>query len=142
MPNTFAVWNAAAPGGGTATSTPKTAGALGKQDFLNLLAAQLRQQNPLQPMDNAQFMSQTAQFNTLEQLQQLNESLTAALGLSSLTQASGLIGKHVVAVGADNTKIEGTVSEVALTDGKPMLLVDGTAVAVDSVVIVRSAGNA
>jgi flagellar basal-body rod modification protein FlgD len=127
---------------GASQTSPGTAGALGKQDFLNLLAAQLRQQNPLDPVDNAEFIAQTAQFNTLEQMQQLNQTLGAFASLSALSQASGLIGRHVTAVDAANTRIEGLVSEVALSGGQPLLLVDGVTVTLDQVVIVKEAGDA
>jgi flagellar basal-body rod modification protein FlgD len=142
MPNTFAVWNATAPGTTDPVGAPSTAGQFSKQDFLNLLAAQLRQQNPLDPVDNAQFMTQTAQFNMLEQLQELNESLSAAFGLNSLSQASALIGRYVIAASDDGEKVEGIVNEVALSDGKPFLLVDGVAVPADSVAVVKDSADA
>jgi flagellar basal-body rod modification protein FlgD len=142
LSNTYAVWNARPPGSTLPVAGSGTAGQLGKQDFLDLLAAQLRMQNPLEPLDNADFMAQTAQFNTLEQLQQMNESLTAVLGLSALSQASGLIGRHVVAVGPDDTTIEGVVTEVALQDGSPVLLVGETVVPIDQVVIISEAPDA
>jgi flagellar basal-body rod modification protein FlgD len=141
MPNTFAVWNARPPGATEPAGRPSAAGQLSKQDFLNLLAAQLRQQNPLDPIDNAQFMGQTAQFNMLEQLQELNETLSAVMGLSALSQASALIGRYVIATGADGARVEGIVSEVALNDGQPMLLVDGVAVPANSVAVVRGSAD-
>jgi len=48
---------------------------LGLQDFMKILLTQLTYQDPLKPMDNQQFMSQIAQFTTLEQSQQLNEKI-------------------------------------------------------------------
>jgi flagellar basal-body rod modification protein FlgD len=141
MPNTFAVWNARPPGATEPAGRPSAAGQLSKQDFLNLLAAQLRQQNPLDPIDNAQFMGQTAQFNMLEQLQELNERLSAVMGLSALSQASALIGRYVIAAGADGERVEGIVSEAALSDGQPMLLVNDVAVPADSVAVVRGSAD-
>lgn len=49
--------------------------ALGKDAFLNLLVTQLQHQDPTQPQDDSQFAAQLAQFSSLEQLQQMNQTL-------------------------------------------------------------------
>lgn len=139
MANTFAVWNTRAAGGALTTAVPSTAGTLGKNDFLNLLAAQLRQQNPLEPVDNSEFMAQTAQFNTLEELQKMNEMLTSVLSMNGLSQASTLIGRYVTALGEGNTPIQGVVKEVTMQEGQPMLLVDDIVVPLGSILIVGGA---
>ena len=60
------------------TDTTKKTGndALGKDAFLNLLVTQLQHQDPTQPMADGEFLAQLAQFSSLEQLQQMNQSLT------------------------------------------------------------------
>lgn len=92
---------------------------LGKDDFLKLLVTQLQYQDPLQPMDNTEFIAQTAQFTALEQMQNLNQTMTNA-------QAFGTIGKGVFM----NTKnkqtgqyemIYGRVQSVEIVNGKPYL---------------------
>lgn len=89
------------------TSSPLDKG-LGKDAFLKLLVAQLRNQNPLNPLQGTDFIAQTAQFTSLEQLQQINTSLAAlaassaaSSGGSSLNTvlASSYIGKIVAANG-------------------------------------------
>lgn len=91
---------------GAMTSSPIDKG-LGKDAFLKLLIAQLRNQNPLNPVQGTDFIAQTAQFSSLEQLQQINQSL-AQLAASSAgadrasldaVLASGYIGKVVTANG-------------------------------------------
>jgi flagellar basal-body rod modification protein FlgD len=75
---------------------------LGKEDFLRLLTAQLRAQNPLNPMDSTGFTAQLAQFSSLEQLANVNTQLTnMASSQTSLqnTMATSLIGKRVKVAG-------------------------------------------
>jgi flagellar basal-body rod modification protein FlgD len=93
--------------GGNPASTPTPAdGAtqtLGKDDFLRLMLAQLRNQDPLNPMDNTQFVAQTAQFSSLEQLQSINATvakLAARAGTGDVANASALLGKTVTVNGS------------------------------------------
>ena len=52
----------------------KDGSVLGKDDFLKLMITQLRHQNPLEPMDNTEYISQMASFSALEQMNNLNTS--------------------------------------------------------------------
>lgn len=75
---------------------------VGQDTFLQLLIAQLEHQDPLSPMDNVQFTAQLAQFNTLEQMEKMNQSLQALLSAQEITnnvQAASLVGKEVRARG-------------------------------------------
>jgi len=87
----------------TATATTKTT-ALGRDDFLKMLVAQLKNQDPLNPADGTDFAAQLAQFSSLEQLNSLNDSVKD-LGLyqvnSGNLQAVSLIGKEVATTGGD-----------------------------------------
>jgi flagellar basal-body rod modification protein FlgD len=88
-------------------SAPQVASqTLGKDDFLKLLVTQLRNQDPLNPLDQNQFLAQTAQFSALEQLQNINKALAdlkAVSASSSLAQAAALLGKTVTVAGRDFT---------------------------------------
>lgn len=100
------------------TSTPTTTGssALGKDDFLKLLITQLRYQDPLDPLDQNEFLSQTAQFTQLENLQNIGkqlEDLKLISSGSSLTQAAALLGK-TVSVSRREVSFDG-VTPVALS---------------------------
>lgn len=111
-----------------ATSTTGTSGttkrndALGQTEFLSLLVAQLQNQDPLNPMDSADFSAQLAQFSSLEQLMQINQGL-AALGEDDGTQQSfdpvGLLGRDVSANGSSVAVAGGDASalEYTLADG-------------------------
>jgi len=71
---------------------------MGKEDFLTLLVAQLKNQDPLNPDDPTEFTAQLAQFSSLEQLYNLNDSMQAlsvAQGNSEKLSTLGLIGQSV-----------------------------------------------
>ena len=118
------------PGPAIPDSTSQLSGqTLGKQDFLRLLITQLQHQDPLNPMDQNQFLSQTAQFSSLEQLQNINQALTnlaTATNSSGVAQAATLLGKTAKVAGRDMTlgatggatmpfKIEGTPAPVQIS---------------------------
>ncbi len=99
---------------------------LGLQDFMKILLTQLTYQDPLKPMDNQQFMSQIAQFTTLEQSQQLNQKIDQLLAIESATQSIGLIGK-TVNVSAASGPLSGVVIALSFSTGDPQLTVHTTA---------------
>jgi flagellar basal-body rod modification protein FlgD len=115
----------------TSTTTPtqlsrNTGGVLGKDDFLKLFVTQLQHQDPMNPMQDSDFMGQMASFSSLEQITNLaaaNERIASSL---SSTGAIGLLGRTVTYVGEDDAIHTGKVEKVTTTDGKPFLTVDGT----------------
>jgi flagellar basal-body rod modification protein FlgD len=87
---------------------------LDRDDFLNLLVAQLQNQDPLNPTDSTEFTSQLAQFSSLEQLGNINSNLeTLQLYQSSInnSQAVSFIGKEIVAKGDTVLLENGTAAE-------------------------------
>lgn len=97
----------------------KPKNALGKDDFLKLLMAQLNNQDPLKPMEHQEFSAQLAQFGSLEQLQNIHkgiESLQGGMGNEAKLSALGMIGKTVKATG----------NEVQLMEGQPVNLTFNT----------------
>ena len=88
----------------TAASTSKTTEA--QSNFLKLLTEQLKNQDPLSPMDNAQMTSQLAQISTVDGIEKLNTTLTAMLSgsqSSEAVQAAALVGKGVMVGGSSLT---------------------------------------
>jgi flagellar basal-body rod modification protein FlgD len=72
----------------------------GKEDFMKIFMAQLRNQDPMEPMDNKDMVAQLAQMNGLEQAIETNRQLTALQGMNATqgrTAMAGLIGKNVEA---------------------------------------------
>ncbi|SRR6056297_12760 len=83
-------------GAGTAPNTPAE---LGQEDFLELMVAQLENQDPTSPMDNFEFLSQIAQFGTVDGIQGLQQGFSELSGIlyaNQTLQAAGLVGSNVV----------------------------------------------
>src|SRR4051812_3114752 len=99
---------------------------LGKDQFLKLFVAQLQHQDPMNPMQDQDFMGQMASFSTLEQVTNLAKANEALATTSALSQSVGLIGRTVTWTAADKTTHTGVVEKVNQTDGKPVLTVGGT----------------
>ena len=99
------------------------AAGMGKQDFLQLLIAQLKNQDPMKPMEDREFVTQLAQFSSLETLEALKTGMEELAGAQLLGEAAGLIGKQVEAKLPDGSIVKGVVSQVKLIDGKPRLQV-------------------
>lgn len=113
------------------TGNRKT-GELGKDDFLNLLVTQLRYQDPLKPVDDKEFIAQMAQFTSLEQMQNMNSTL-------SKSHAFSMIGKQITANVSDaDTKemkiVEGLAESVKLSGGKTYVVVNGEDIPADKIV--------
>ncbi len=85
------------------TQQTKAKDELGKEEFLRLFLSQLQAQDPLKPMDSTDFTAQLAQFSSLEQLFNTNDTLENLFELQGTQvelQASSLIGKNVLANGS------------------------------------------
>jgi flagellar basal-body rod modification protein FlgD len=86
---------------------------LDKDSFLKLLVAELRHQDPTQPMNDREFISQMAQFSSLEQMSNMNQSIEKLVLRSQSSDAFSLIGKEVEAVDfASQQIVRGLVSGV------------------------------
>lgn len=85
-----------------ATSGSKSSTADTQNRFLSLLVAQMKNQDPLNPLDNAQVTSQMAQLSTVQGIENMNSSLqamAASLGANQMSQAASLIGRSVLVPG-------------------------------------------
>ena len=103
-----------------------SASSIDKNQFLTLLVTELKNQDPTAPVDQKDTLAQLAQFSSLEQVQNLNQTLTAQGGFSALSQSAGLIGKTVTTSG-DTVKagVTGVVTAVSVQAGKPFLHIGG-----------------
>ena len=115
---------------------------LGKDAFLQLLVTQLKNQNPLDPQDNSEFVAQLAQFSSLEGITTLNSSvnnISSSFKSSQALQASSLVGRSVVvqtgSAYVDSTKsmtgsvvipasVAGTTVTISDKDGKAVKTIE------------------
>ena len=110
--------------GAAATNSAASKSTVDYESFLRLLVAQLKFQDPTQPMDSTQYMAQLASFSQVEQSVQMNSKLDSLLQFSQLSQAGNLIGKVVT---SGDESVTGTVTEVRLTsDGIVAVLDNGS----------------
>lgn len=80
-------------------AAPESSNEMGQDQFLELLVAQLNNQNPLDPQDNGAFIAELAQFSSVEGIDRLNTSVDSMLSdykSSQALQASSLVGRNVV----------------------------------------------
>jgi flagellar basal-body rod modification protein FlgD len=102
-------------------------GELGKNDFLKLMVAQLQAQNPLEPSNGTEYISELAQFSQLEQTTNLAQSSTQSAAAQRVAQAVALIG-HTVSYTDNSTGAtrSGPVQSVEITTEGATLTVEGT----------------
>lgn len=93
-----------------------------QEDLFKILLTQLNYQDPLKPMDNAEFIAQLAQFTSLEQSRQSNQNLESMLKMQAADQSIGLIGKTVELATATAREV-GQVTTIAFQEGSPLLTV-------------------
>jgi flagellar basal-body rod modification protein FlgD len=102
---------------------------LGQDAFLKLLTTQLRNQDPLHPMDDTQSIAQLAQFSSVQATTELKDAFASFQSNFSVMQSAGLLGKTVSAQSADAngnvTSVTGLVKTISVINGQPMItLVD------------------
>ncbi len=102
---------------------------LDKDAFLQLLVAEMKYQDPLQPTSNTDYIAQFAQFSQVESIKNMADNM-------DLTRAQGLVGQTVI-IGKENAQgemdyITGVVYSVTFEDGKPFLHVNGGSYSMDN----------
>lgn len=113
-----------------------------KEMFLQLMVAQLRYQDPMNPADSSEFLSQNAQFTALEKMQDVADQTAMVLGATMAFGASSLVGRDVSYTLDDGTQGTGAVQGVTFGATGPVLDVDGVDVPLASVLTVTGAGSA
>jgi flagellar basal-body rod modification protein FlgD len=123
-------------GANSAGSSAKKSATVDYQAFLQLLVAQMKNQDPTNPTDSGEFLSQLASFSSVEQAIQTNVKLDSMLTGSLLTQADSVIGRTLVS--KDGT-LSGKIVSVTLSDGSLTALLDnGKSLAITNGVTVKA----
>lgn len=120
---------------GTESGTDKASANLNYDSFLKLLVAQMKNQDPTEPMDSTQQIAQLATFSQVEQTIKTNTNLESLLQRTSLSEANAVIGKTVTSADGKTT---GVVKEVKLySDGIIAVLDSGKELVVGPGVTVK-----
>ena len=140
------------------TTERKTSSKNDSNMFLNLMLQQLKNQAPTQPTDNTEWLSQLAQYSSLEQMTQMNTGLTNCMNYISamykdmsmnaeITQTLSMVGKEVTITVPDEkdssktTEITGKVTEANFKDGTGKVKVNGEYYSISNITSIRESGK-
>lgn len=107
-------------------SASSVAGSLNEGDFLNLMMDQMKNQDPLNPSDPTQYMSELASFSSLDEQIQIQESSSQSASNQAASSALQMLGQNVNYTDSNGTSGSGTVSAVDFTSAGPTLTIGGT----------------
>ena len=142
----------------SSTTDRKTSSTNDSSMFLNLMLQQLKNQDPTQPTDNTEWLSQLAQYSSLEQMTQMNTGLTNCMNYISamykdmsmnaeITQTLSMVGKEVTITVPDEkdssktTEITGKVTEANFKDGTGKVKVNGEYYSISNITSIRESGK-
>jgi flagellar basal-body rod modification protein FlgD len=113
------------PTGTTGTTVSRTDNGLGENDFLQLMMMQLQNQDPLNPSDPTQYLSELANFSTLEQETNIASSSATTASEQSTAAALGLLGHTVSYTDSSGATQSGAVTKIDFTSSGPTLTIGG-----------------
>ncbi|MDU9030448.1 flagellar hook assembly protein FlgD [Pseudomonas mediterranea] len=96
---------------------------LGQEDFIKLFLTELTFQDPLEPINNREFLAQMAQFANLEQTRITNENTNNLVSMNATSQSLGLLGRQVEVSTTNGGSVIGSVSAIAFSATGPVLSV-------------------
>jgi len=108
--------------------------ALGQQQFLELFVTQLQYQDPLEPVEQQDFLAQLAQFSTVEGLENLNTKFDDLLQLELVASGTEILGQEITT----DDNLTGIAQEIRQDSGQVLVDVDGTLVPLSGIVTVRN----
>lgn len=111
-------------------------GAEDKEMFLQLLVAQLRYQDPSNPADSTEFLTQSAQFTTLEKMEAIADQTRDLVAITNSFGAGALVGRNIDYLDSDGLTRSGVVSSVQFSADGPTLKVNGETVLLANVVAI------
>ncbi|MFO7723997.1 MAG: flagellar hook capping FlgD N-terminal domain-containing protein [Oceanipulchritudo sp.] len=107
---------------------------LGMDDFFKLLTTQLVSQDPLEPMQDTEFISQMANFSSLSQMEAIAENTSGLREDQRTATMMNLIGKHVIALDDDSAPFHGRIDRVEWQDGQLMPYIGNIPVPYENIV--------
>ena len=114
---------------------------LTQEDFLQLVMAQLTNQDPLNPQSDTQFIAQMAQFSSLEQAKSMQQDISKLQTDNQFMQANSMLGRAVSLQDGQGNLINGTVSAIQIQAGTPQIVVNGQAYDLSTVLSIAPATN-
>jgi flagellar basal-body rod modification protein FlgD len=117
--------NTTTAAGTTGTAVSRTDNGLGENDFLQLMMMQLKNQDPLNPSDPTQYLSELANFSTLEQETNIASSSATTASEQSTAAALGLLGHTVSYTDSSGATQSGAVQKIDFTSSGPTLTIGG-----------------
>lgn len=130
------------PTSSSAASTGSQSDALRGLDmehFLELMIAEMQNQDPLNPMENSEILTQISQIREIEASNQLSDTLESVLMGQNLSTAGGLIGKVVSALDDAGNEVVGSVDRVTVANGQIMIHVGEHRISLENVREIRGA---
>jgi flagellar basal-body rod modification protein FlgD len=122
----------------TQASSAANLGGLTQNNFLQLLVAQMQNQDPLNPMSSDQFLQEMASFTEVVDLGQLQQQTQNLINNEVASQGLQLLGRTVTAIDpTSGQSVSGTVSQLTMQNGQPMLTIGSAQLPVSSVVTVQ-----
>ncbi|MGC8744150.1 MAG: flagellar hook capping FlgD N-terminal domain-containing protein [Verrucomicrobiia bacterium] len=110
---------------------------LTQEDFLKLLVAQLKTQDPLNPMKDTEFIGQMVQFSVLEQNKTMQTTMASMNSAQQIIQANSMLGRIVQVQEEDGTISSGAVSSIVFDQNTPLIMVNGKAYQLNQVLSVE-----
>ena len=111
---------------------------LGQNEFLELLVTQMRNQDPMKPMSDTEFIAQMAQFSNLEQTKEMSGDIKELRQSNAFAQGTALMGRHVRLMGYDEKVANGLVTNLEVKDGEVNLIVNDKSYELGDVVSVSA----
>jgi flagellar basal-body rod modification protein FlgD len=110
-----------------------------KNEFLQMLITQLKNQDPTNPVDDTAMLSEEAQFSTLEQMQNMNTNLVSLMSMQNVSQAVSLVGKTVTGTNTSGVTDTSLVTGITFNNGTPSLsLQDGNSMSLSDITSIAS----
>jgi flagellar hook assembly protein FlgD len=109
--------------------------------FIQMLVAELQNQDPTQPMDNSQILSQVSEMKAIATNQELSNTLQSVLLAQNVTTASSLLGRTVQGTDADGVAVSGQVTSVSIDSGTATLHVGNNTLPFANVTSISPSGS-